>query len=83
MKYLLTVAENVSRVPLAPLPLLTVSVCASWNVPETLLAYKKSAPTYVTVAVAPDTLPVTVLPTAKVPVTLERPNLALDCTVTV
>ena len=68
----------------APEPFERVSVWASWNVPLTLLTYKKllSEATYVTVAFALDTEPVTVFPTANVPVTLEIDNLSLAATVT-
>ena len=69
----------------APLPFVTVSVPPSWNVPDVLLTYKNdwSEATYVTVAVALDTEPVTVLPTANVPVTLVINNLSRVACVTV
>ena len=59
-----------SRVADAPEPFDTLSAPPSWNVPELVVMYKNvlSLATKVTVPCALDTEPVTVLPTANVPV---------------
>ena len=69
----------------APEPLEIVSVPPSWNVPDVLLTYKNvlSLATKVTVAVALEVPPVTVFPTANVPVTLVISILSLNACVTV
>ena len=85
MKYLNAPLPREFNAADAPLPFDIVSTPPSENVPDALLTYKNdwSVATKVTVAVTPEEEPVTVLPTANVPVTVPSDNLSLVACVTV